>query len=67
MPDIKIKDEAKQTFKNIYKWIIRLYIIIITILAFSWSPFVKYAADEDARLITIDIDYFDYHKTILLQ
>lgn len=58
--DIKIKD----SFKNTWKSIVRLYIIIVTLLCIAWSPFFKYQNDNDGLIVTIDI--LDYHKTILI-
>lgn len=59
-----MKLEVTDKFKKVWKWIIRFYIIIITILCFSWSPFIHYSNDKDGFILTVDV--MDYHKTILI-
>lgn len=63
---IEIKKEFKDSVSKNYNRIKLLYLIFIHILAFAWSPYVKYTSDENGTLMTIDVPYIEYHKTIFL-
>lgn len=57
-------EEFKNKLSNIWKWIKRVYIIGVTILCISWSPYIKYTVDNSTTMLSFNFPFFK--KDILI-